>query len=359
MRRAAVLLLVALLAGCGGSSDEAEPPTSASTEAGAQSDNETPPRSYEEVMERLPPFDVPASSDVEAYRKATIDAFFDRCINVDYDAVKARFVKANRAILDSLPVFPGAKLDYESSSDDRSFNGCLEGTGPATSYTTYRRFDLPAATRGEDVLEFYEQELSNWKGGVTTPCESSYSRGEASIYLTSCAQEKAHWFEIKVRALETHRPPEPRKPPPRPYGAQYPFADDARGTPEATGHEVEPGETCERVSGVDVPSLIIPPSPGISAELKNEPLHGFERHVLVEWSFHEIHGDCPPTSVHLTLVNPDPSMPPLSVPFDVREREGTAQLPLLDHMRDVRTLLASAQSLDGTRSRTVAVLIRR
>jgi hypothetical protein len=52
-------------------------------------------------------------------------------------------------------------------------------------------------------------------------------------------------------------------------------------------------------------------------------------------------------------------MPPLSLPFDVHASSGTERLPVLDSFRDVAVLRASAESVDGARSRSVAILIRR
>jgi hypothetical protein len=81
MRRLAVLLLAGILAGCAGSSTAPERQTThATTTTGASSDaaDDAPPTSYEEVIARLPPLDVPASDEVEEYREAAITSFLEK-----------------------------------------------------------------------------------------------------------------------------------------------------------------------------------------------------------------------------------------------------------------------------------------
>jgi hypothetical protein len=375
MTRLALVLAVGVLAGCAGSDGEAEPQTTTdatvttTTEEGADTGREAPPRSYDEFISRLPPFDVPASPEVTAYREATIGQFFDRCVNYRPTDLKARFVKANRALLNRVGAFPGARRVTEYSSDHRDGNGCLEGMGPPTSYSTDRMFELPKGARGPQVVEYYAGRLAGWtpafaRGG----CEQTFSRGEARLYVEACAEQRGSRvvpgsLRLNATALEDETPPAPPRAPPRPYGAQYPIAANYLESPEPTAYETEPGETCERTSGSDVPSIIVPPPPGIRAELRNERLQlgsaTFDRFVLVEWSFDKILGDCPPTQLHLTLVNPAEGMSPLSLPSDVRTRSGTERIPVIDPFRDVISLRAAVESVDGTRSRSVAVLIRR
>jgi len=359
-----MLIVLAVVVGCGGSeqADDREPPTTqtdtsapkgTTTEAG----DEAPPRTYDELLARLPPFDVPASEEVETYRRAVFEAFFGRCVTTEGGADKATFERANRKVLDRLAAFRGAERISEFSIDHRDGNGRPEGLGPPTSYTTYRSYRLPAGTRAGDVIAFYGRQLSSWAPTAATTCERTFTRGEAYVAVSACNDS----LRLTARALPAVDIPPPPPLPPRPYGAEYPTASDYLELPEPMSYEVEPAETCERISSGDVPSIIIPPSPGVRAVRKREPLQlgagTFEQYVLVEWWFDEIRGDCPPARLHLTLVNPTPGMPPLSIPFDVRARSGTAQLPILDHFRDAHILRATAESLDGVRSRSVAVFV--
>jgi hypothetical protein len=81
--------------------------------------------------------------------------------------------------------------------------------------------------------------------------------------------------------------------------------------------------------------------------------------VHIEWSFDHIQGDCPPTQVVLSLVSPGREMPPYTVRTSVHAHSGTAEIPVLETFRDAQVLRAAAESFDGARSRSVAVLIRR
>ena len=363
MRWLSALLLVALLAGCGGSEGATEttaPTTTSPTETTSDSGSDAPPRTYDELIARLPPFDEPASEEVETYRRFVIETFYGRCLTKEGGADEASFVRANRKVLDEVPVLGGRKLVNEYSIDHHDGNGCPEGLGPPTSFTTYRNYQLSAGTSPDEVIAFYKQRLTGWTESGGTTCERTFTRDAAYVAVRACNDT----LQLVVRGRGSVEIPDPPQPPPRPYGAGYPLVADDLGIPEPTSYEVESGETCERTSAVDVPSIIIPPTPGIRAEFKNAPPTvggggSIDQHVLVEWSFDQILGDCPPTTIHLTLPNPKPGMPPYGTRVDVRARSGTEQLPVLDSFSEAYILWATVESVDGHRGRSVAVLIRR
>ena len=174
---------------------------------------------------------------------------------------KKSFVTANRNVLDGVPAVAGAKLATEYSIGHRDNNGCLEATGPYTSYTTYRTFRLPAGTRASKVVAFYQRRLrEQWTEAGGTTFERTFTRGEA--YVAVRASDESLQLTARARGPVVIPPSPP--PPPRPYGAQYPIATGYLDTtPEPMSYELEPGETCERISSGDVPSIIIPPTPGI------------------------------------------------------------------------------------------------
>jgi hypothetical protein len=140
--------------------------------------------------------------------------------------------------------------------------------------------------------------------------------------------------------------------PPRPFGLRYPPAANQASPAEPISGDVESGETCERGVGIEVPSIILPPPPGLLAELRG-------RTVVVDWSFQRILGDCPPKRIVMTIEGSTARVPPYTANVDVHERSGTAELRLPAAFRDASMLRAATESVDGTRSRLVAVLIRR
>ena len=345
-------LFILATAACAGSDDKAtteatQPPTT--TEAAPAPENTspdtdaTPPRTYRELMGRLPPFDEPASPEVAAWRKATISAFFGRCVSGRGGADKAVFVAANRKILNAAARFPGATLVAEYSIDQRDGNGCPEGTGPATYYTTYRTYRLPAGTKPAAVFVHYERTLAGWLESAATPCERAFGQGPGYVVVSACNG----MLRLSAQARAPVKPTPPARPPPRPFGLQYPMAHDYLATPEPTGDQSEPGETCERVSGTDVPSIIIPPPPGVSAEIRG-------KEVVVQWDLGTVHGDCPPSELILSY----PAMTAYTIHEPVHAASGVTRMPLLESVPRPTKLTAIAVSVDGVESRRVAVRIR-
>jgi hypothetical protein len=80
----------------------------------------------------------------------------------DDDGVEeADYIAANEAILDELPSFPGAERIQTTSAP------YFEGDGadaPIAGYTTNAVFTAPEGTSAEDVVSFFEEELSgDWE----------------------------------------------------------------------------------------------------------------------------------------------------------------------------------------------------
>ena len=126
----------------------------------------------------------------------------------------------------------------------------------------------------------------------------------------------------------------------------------SRRPTEPPSYEVTSGETCERGTSLDVPSIIVPPPPGVRAELRGG-------RIVVEWSYERILGDCPPTQIVLSFANGRSETPSYMTRVAVHEHSGTAAISVTDAFRDASVLRAATESVDGTRSRTVAILIRR
>lgn len=160
MRWLTILVAVLLVAGCADSGDDTAQSTT--TDAAPDSRGHVPPRAYQELMARLPPFDEPASREVTAYREAVLGGFLERCASSTGGARKGVFVAANRKVLDSASPVAGATLVGEYSVEQRDGNGCPDGTGPPTYFTTYRTYRLPAGTR---PLWFSPTTSASWPGG--------------------------------------------------------------------------------------------------------------------------------------------------------------------------------------------------
>jgi len=294
-------------------------------------------------MARLPPFDEPASPEVAAWRKATITAFFGRCVAGTGGADRASFVRANRKVLKELAVYRGATVVGEHSVARRDGNRCPENTGPATYYTTYRTYRLPAGTTPAAVFRHYEGELFGWVEAAISSCEHTFGQGPAYLDVSACGR----MLRVAVQALGPVEPREPTALPARPFGAQYPLAPDYLATPKPTGHEVKPGVSCERVSGAVAPSIIVPPPPGLSAEVRG-------RQIVVEWTLGTVHGDCPPSALALTVS----AAPRATITEPVHAASGVSRIRLGETAPLPKQVTARTLSVDGVQSRAVAVLVR-
>jgi hypothetical protein len=337
-------LLVLMTAGCSRSDDraavETTEPTASETTPAPKFDK--PPRSYRELMARLPPFDEPASPDVAAWRKATISEFFGRCVSGLGGVDKASFVVANRKLLREVALFPGAAFVKESSTARQDGNGCPDRSGPASYYVTYRTYRLPAGTKPVVVLNHYEGAFFGWVESRASGCERTYGQGPAFVVVNACNGA----LRVTVRARAPLEPTAAATAPPRPFGVQYPLAAHYLATPKPAAYGADPGETCERIHGTDVPSIIIPPSPGVRAAIRG-------KHVVVTWTLGLVHGDCPPSELVLgyAVETPHTIREPVHAASGVTRMAWSGSAP-------PSKLTAIAVSVDGIESRRVSVLIR-
>ena len=196
MRIVLILAVCALLtAGCSGSDDRAaqqtaSQPTTTETPPETQTTpsdiDSTSPHSYRDVIARLPPFDEPASPEVASWRRAMITAFFEHCGSRRGGATKRSFVAANRAVLNAAARFPGATLVREVTDAKYDGNGCRGGSGPSTSFTTYRRYRLPEGTNPERVLDHYQRQFYGWVAASSTAaCERTFGQGPAYVVVNA------------------------------------------------------------------------------------------------------------------------------------------------------------------------------
>ena len=338
-----MVVAVLVLTGCSGSHDSTEAETSTSQTADADA-----PSAYSKVMAQLPPFDEPASPEVSAYRRATIGAHAARCAD-DRGADKAAFVRANEMVLEQAGTIRRARLLSERAVAHRDGNGCPGDAGPPTYFTTDRTYGLPAGTGASAVFAHYERVLHyGWlETSGMRPCDRTFAQGAAYLSVNACTR--------RLRLTALGRAPmliPVERPPPRPFGLKYPSAADQSSSTEPPSYEATSGETCERGTSLDVPSIIVPPPPGVRAELRGG-------RIVVTWSNDRILGDCPPTQIVLSFANGRSETPAYMTCVAVHEHSGTTAISITDAFRDASVLRAATESVDGTRSRTVAILIRR
>ena len=342
MRWLLLLFAVIALAGCNDSHDATTAESSTNETTGA-------PPAYAELIAKLPPFDEPPSDEVTAYRIATLEARSTRCAPRGGGASKAAFMRANADVLALAGTIRGAHLVSQLAVPHRDGNGCPPGSGPPTYFTTNRTYRLPARASAADVFAHYERVLHyGWLETTgRAPCVRSFAQGAGFISVDACSGR----LMLEALGRAPLVAPAAGRLPPRPFGLQYPSAADQQSPVEPSG-EVESGETCERGVGVDVPSIILPPPPGIRAERRDGTL-------IVEWSFERVLGDCPPTRIVMSVESRSPDVPPYTARVDVHEHSGTAELRLPGAFRTASVLRAATESVDGARSRVVTVLIRR
>lgn len=341
-----VALCVLLAAGCSRSDDTVAGETtsqSTTTETTPPPDFSGPPRTYREVMARLPPFDEPASPDVATWRKATISALFGRCSSSKGGADETTFVSANRQLLKETAVFPGARLVHESSIAQKDGNGCPEGLGPATSYVTHRSYRLPEGAKPEAVLGHYQREFyGSVAASSGAACERTFGLGPSYVVVSACSGV----LRLSVRARAPVQPAAAAPGLPRPLGLQYPLVEDRLATRRPTAFDSEPGETCERIHGSEVPSIIIPPAPGVRATIRG-------RELVVRWTLGTVHGDCPPSQLMLS----SSTVTAHTIRVPVRAASGATRMPLLGSVARPTKLTAATVSVDGVESRRVSVLV--
>ena len=201
--------------------------------------------------------------------------------------------------------------------------------------------------RDADVTASRVADLRNLHRAILIAGEGVDNYMAVSAATATSESVTSTMLRLSVRArAPVERPP--RAPlPARPFGAQYPIASKYLSTPVPDVYETDPGETCERVVGTDVPSIIVPPPPGVSAEIRG-------KQVVVRWSLGTVHGDCPPSELVLSYASPAST-----IHESVHTASGVTRMRLLDGAPPPKTVTARAVSVDRTKSRAVAVLVRR
>ena len=101
------------------------------------------------------------------------------CSSVD----KAVYVRDNERILDSLPVFPGARQIARGSYGDHADNGDLGLPAPTIGYETGVNYRVPDGTRWREVIAFYVGHMRGWQPGEINYEDgiADFTRGKAYV----------------------------------------------------------------------------------------------------------------------------------------------------------------------------------
>ena len=97
------------------------------------------------------------------------------------------WVRANEAILATIPVHPRAKR-LSTMSFGEPGGGLLphENGPPYRAFWTHHNFTLPEGVETGDVRSFYERRLTGWQRGGHDGCGVAYRRGVAALWVDAC-----------------------------------------------------------------------------------------------------------------------------------------------------------------------------
>jgi hypothetical protein len=126
-----------------------------------------------------------------AFGVAPFDAGFPcRLRSVD----EAAYVRANEAVLQSIPVYPGARRVNTFSTGQPASDACLpqENSPPYEGFTTTHLYEFASGTETEKVIAFYDRKLvPAWSPGTARTadyptCEVSYNQGDVHLAVLAC-----------------------------------------------------------------------------------------------------------------------------------------------------------------------------
>lgn len=111
----------------------------------------------------------------------TADWAYRRLASVD----KAKYVRANERIFDSLPTFPGAVELVRGSSGYHANDGDLGVFDRTIGYDTGIDYAVPRGTRWAAVLRFYMTHMPGWRLGEVNYRDGivDFIRGKAYVAI--------------------------------------------------------------------------------------------------------------------------------------------------------------------------------
>ena len=95
------------------------------------------------------------------------------------------YVRANQRILDSLPVFPGARLLARRSSGYQADNGDLGIFDKTIGYDTGVDYAVPKGTARRAIISFYLEHTRGWQPGEVNYRDGivDFTRGKAYVAI--------------------------------------------------------------------------------------------------------------------------------------------------------------------------------
>jgi hypothetical protein len=106
------------------------------------------------------------------------------------NADRSQHVAGNEALLRQVPVSPGARYLTAYTTESKDNNGCPEGLGPITSYSTTHVYALEAALSRSAVIQWYRSRFAarcRFSGGSGHGdgryFDASFHCGNGSIFI--------------------------------------------------------------------------------------------------------------------------------------------------------------------------------
>lgn len=99
---------------------------------------------------------------------------------------KRLYVDDNMSLLESLPVYPGAREQHTDRESEYRDPGSGELSWPK-GWSSHRVYAVPPGVRMRQVLAFYERELGRrgWRKRGTECGPGAFEKGEASVLVNA------------------------------------------------------------------------------------------------------------------------------------------------------------------------------
>ena len=316
---------------------------------------DTRPTTYDELVARLPPFDVPASE-----RSTRIDGGFraafqplrarrGRCLRGDLHEGEHQVSRQPQRV-------PRRAASHRVHDPAPRRQRVLRELRPADVVHDVPHVPaFPTGAKPADRIAFHARQLDGWTAVGGTPFErQSYTRGEAldrrRPRVPALDRSRSSRWPRSLIHLRCRRVPTVRSTPSRKSTTSFPSRPRTRSCPAR--------HASARLVAASRRSSSRPrPASARSNELLRVGSGSYPQQIVVEWSFEQILGDCPPASLRVTLMS---LRKKASHPSRCRveaERSGTYRMSGPRHASRRLRPARDHGGVDGASSRSVAVPI--